>query len=93
MQTLNLKIDDSFFPHFKAMIDSLVKDHKLQIIEDDTYDFENNYPQSAVVSSVEEVRRRVYEAEKRINDGDFITEEEYEIQMNRFFSEELGIER
>jgi hypothetical protein len=75
------------------MIDSLVKDRKLQIVKDDYYDFENNYPQSVVLSSAEEVRRRVYEAEKRINDGDFITEEEYEIQMNRFFSEELGIER
>ncbi|HQR73493.1 MAG TPA: hypothetical protein PLH07_05425 [Sulfurovum sp.] len=75
------------------MIDSLVKDHKLQFIEDDTYDFENNYPQSVVVSIVEEVRRRVYEAEKRITEGHFTTQEEYEEQMNRFFKDELGIDR
>jgi len=89
MKSLNLRVEDSFFPHFKAMIDSLVKDHKVQIIEDDTYDFENNYPQSVAVSSVEEVRRRVYEAEQEVG----LSEAEYEEQMNRFFKDELGIER
>lgn len=69
------------------MIDSLVKDHKLQIIEDDNYDFENNYPQSVVVSSIEEVRRRVYEAEQEVG----LSEAEYEEQMNQFFKDELGI--
>jgi hypothetical protein len=92
MQTMNLQIEDSFFPHFKAMIDSFVNDRKVQVV-DDSYDYENNYPQSVVVSSIEEVRRRVFEAEKRIEAGDFITEEEYEIQMNNFFKEELGIAR
>ena len=91
MQTLNLKIDDSFFPHFKAMVDSLVKDHKVEIV--DEYDYENNYPESVVVSSIEEVRRRVHEAEQRINDGEYLTKEEYEVQMNKFFKEELGIDR
>jgi len=71
------------------MIDSLVKDRKLQFIEEDTYDFENNYPQSVAVSSVEEVRRRVYGAEQEVG----LSEAEYEEQMSRFFSEELGIER
>jgi len=74
------------------MIDSLVKEHKVEIIEDE-YDYENNYPEGVAISSIEEVRRRVYEAEKRISEGDFITEEEYEVQMDKFFAEELGIKR
>ncbi len=69
------------------MVDGLDKDHKLQIIENDNYDFENNYPQSLVVSSVEEVRRRVYEAEQEVG----LSEAEYEEQMNQFFKDELGI--
>lgn len=64
MQTINLKIDDSF-------------------------DFENNYPKSVVVSSVEDVRKRVFEAEKEIG----INEEQYNKLMDKFFTEELGIKR
>jgi hypothetical protein len=89
MQTMNLKIEDSFFPQFKEMIENFVKDNKVEVIEDEEYDFENNYPQSVVVSSVEEVRRRVYEAEQEVG----LTEEEYDIQMDKFFKEELGIDR
>ena len=83
---MNLQIEDSFFPQFKVMIENLIKEKKVHIA-DDSYSYENNYPQSAVVSSVDEVRRRVFEAEKRIENGDFITEEEYEIQMDKFFKE------
>ncbi|MEA2029967.1 MAG: hypothetical protein U9N49_13485 [Campylobacterota bacterium] len=90
MQTINLRVEDSFFPQFRAMIDDFIKEHKVEVIEEDEeYDYENNYPQSVVVSSVEEVRRRVYAAEQE----EGITEEEYERQMDRFFKEELGIER
>jgi len=89
---MNLQIEDSFFPQFKVMIENFIKEKKVHIA-DDSYDYENNYPQSVVVSSVDEVRRRVFEAEKRIENGDFITEEEYEIQMDKFFKEELGIVR
>ncbi len=88
MQTMNLQIDDSFFPHFKAMIDSFVNDRKVRVI-DDSYDYENNYPQSVVVSSIEEVRRRVFEAEQETG----VTEEEYNILMDKFFQDELGIQR
>jgi hypothetical protein len=88
MQTMNLQIEDSFFPHFKAMIDSFVNDRKVQVV-DDSYDYENNYPQSVVVSSIEEVRRRVFEAEQETG----VTEEEYNILMDKFFQDELGIQR
>jgi len=73
MQTINLRIEDSFLAQFQAIIANLSKEHKIEVIEDE-YDYENNYPQSAVVSSIEEVRRRVYEAEKRIEEGEFLTQ-------------------
>ncbi len=92
MQTISLKVEDSFFPHFKALIDSLIKDRKVEVI-DGEYDYENNHPQSIVVSSVEEVRRRVYEAEKRIESGEYLTQEQYNEQMDDFFKRELGIDR
>ena len=90
---MNLEIDNSFFPHFKAMIDSLVKDNKVSVVEMDDYDYTKNAPQSVIVSSVEEVQRRVALAEKRVANGEYITEEEYEEKMDRFFKEELGIQR
>lgn len=93
MKTLNLKIDDSFFPQFKALVDSYVNEHKIEIIKDENFDYENNYPQSVVLSSVEDVRKRVLSSENRIENGEFHTQEDYEVLMNRFFSEELGIKR
>lgn len=93
MKTLNLKIDDNFFPQFKALVDSYVNEHKIEIIKDENFDYENNYPQSVVLSSVEEVKKRVLESEYRIEKGEFHTQEDYEILMNKFFNEELGIKR
>lgn len=86
---MNLEIDNSFFPHFKAMIDSFVKDNKVSVVEVDDYDYALHAPDSVIVSSVEEVRRRVAIAEAE----EGMTEEEYEIKMNKFFKEELGVER
>ncbi len=40
---------------------------------DDDFDFEGNYPNSAVVSSVEDVRKRVFETENEIG----LNEEQY----------------
>jgi hypothetical protein len=86
MQTLSLKIEDDFFPHFKAIVDSFVKDKKVRIIE-------NELPANVIVSSVEEVHRRVAEAEKRIANGEYYTQEEYEKLMDDFFENQLGIKR
>ena len=33
MKTLNLKIDDNFFPQFKALVDGYVNEHKIEIIK------------------------------------------------------------
>lgn len=90
MQTINLKIEDSFFPHFKAILDSFVKDRKVKIID---YDNNNAFPKNVIIDNLEEVKRRVGEAEKRINSGDYITEDQYEEQMNNFFKDEFGINR
>jgi len=92
--TLTIDINDSvadkilyFLDHFKD--DVRVVDNSPMV----EYDYEKNYPKSVVVSSVEEVRRRVYEAEQRIEEGEYISENEYERQMDKFFKEELGIVR
>ncbi|MBU1958295.1 hypothetical protein KJ680_07820 [bacterium] len=86
MQTMNLQIEDSFFPHFKALIDSFINDNKVQIVNDEL-------PKHLTCSSVEEVRRRVFEAEKRIESGEYLTEQEYDKEMNEFFINEFGIKR
>ena len=62
-------------------------------IDDNQYDFEKNYPQNVVISSVKEVRKRVFEAEKRVKDGHYFTEEKYNELMDKFFKDELGINR
>lgn len=91
---IQLEIDESFFPHFKAMLESLERDKKLSIVAmDEEYDYTKNVPEPLIVSSVEEVRRRVAEAEKRIEAGEYLSEEEYEKEMDRFFQEELGLQR
>jgi hypothetical protein len=89
---MSLEIDNNFFPHFKAMIDSFVKDNKISVVKvggRDTVDA----PESVIVSRVEEVRRRVALAEERVSNGEYLLQEEYEQQMDKFFKEELGIER
>ena len=89
---MSLEIDNNFFPHFKAMIDSFVKDNKISVVKvggRDTVDA----PESVIVSSVEEVRRRVALAEERVSNGEYFLQEEYEQQMDKFFKEELAIDR
>jgi len=91
MSTMSLEIDDDFLPHFKAILESFVKDKKVKVLEEesDEYDYASACPPELIVSSVEEVRRRVYAAEQEKG----LSEEKYEKEMNRFFIEELGIER
>ena len=61
----------------------------LSTVDTDTYDYAKHAPDSVIVSSVDEVRRRVAIAEAE----DGMTEEEYEVAMNTFFKEEFGITR
>ncbi len=104
MQTFQIEVEDQiadrvlrFLENLKdgvniKRVSSSVHGSELHTSSDD-FDYENNYPEELVVSSVEEVRARVYEAENRIENGEFHTEDEYNRLMDKFFEEELGIQR
>lgn len=79
---MNLQIDDSFFPHFKALVDSFINDKKIKIVD-------SELPQHLTSSNIEEVRRRVYLSEKEKG----ISQSEYDKIMDKFFKDEIGIER
>ena len=57
-------------------------DKKVEIIDTD-------YQHSFIVSSVEEVQKRVLEAENEPS----LSQESYQVQMDAFFKDELGIKR
>ncbi len=89
MQAIKLIIEDSIYSRLMGLLEILPKGSvTIEPVEDD-YDYAAHCPPELIVSSVEEVRRRVYEAEKQ----EGLSEEEYEVMMNKFFKEELGIER
>lgn len=54
---------------------------------------DDNILKDLELNSIEEVQKRVYEAEKRVANGEFYTTLEYEQLMDKFFEEELGIKR
>jgi len=82
MHAINLKVEDSFYPHFKVMLESFIKDKKVQIVSSD-------FPKEVVMSDIDEVRKSVYASEKSIG----INQEEYQKEMDNFFKSELGINR
>ena len=92
LQIDNPEIEDIFVRGFKSN-----KDKFLAFIQSsynqkallDEYDYTKNAPQSIIVNSIEEVRRRVALAEAE----ESMTEAEYEVAMDKFFREELGIRR
>ena len=70
-----VKIDDSKFNEFKDFI----KKVDAKII--------TSYPDEIVVSSVEEVRKRVFEAEKRVKKGKYVNEEEFDAFIERLLND------
>ena len=70
-----VKIDDSKFDEFKDAI----KKFDAKII--------NSYPEEIVVSSIEEVRKRVLEAEERVKKGEYIDEEEFDVFIERLLND------
>ena len=82
MHTLKIKVSDSLYIDVLATLQKYPKS-ELQIKENKIF------PQELLIGSVEDVRKRVYEAEKQPS----ITEKEYEILMDYFFENELGIKR
>jgi len=79
MQTVTLKINDNFYEHFMALVDSLPK-KQVKVIQ-------RSLPEHIVISSVEEVKQRVYTSEKSRS----FSEEEYQNEMKDFFKNELKI--
>ncbi len=79
MQTVTLKINDNFYEHFMALVDSLPK-KQVKVIQ-------RSLPEHIVISSVEEVKKRVYTSEKSRS----FSEEEYQNEMKDFFKNELKI--
>ena len=84
LHTINLQIDDSFYPHFKAILDSFVKDNKLKIINNKETSSEDIF-----VNSIEEVRHRVYLSEQEPS----LSQDQYNKDMDDFFKKEFGAER
>jgi len=77
MQTINLKVEDSFYPHFQAILESFIKDKKVIVLDRyDNLDFSENS------SSV--VREKALVAEKRIKEGKYVSEDDYRSDMNNF---------
>lgn len=73
MQTVTLNIEDEFYNHFMELLKNISTD-KIEVVD-------IAFPNELVVSSVDEVRRRVYEAES----SEGMTEQEYEKEINSFF--------
>ncbi len=83
MQAIKLTIEDSIYSRFMGLLEILPKGSvTIEPVED-------TYPSEVVVSSVAEVRARVYAAEQQEGIG----EAEYEKMMKTFFKEELGVDR
>ena len=70
-----VKIENSRFNEFK----NLIKSVDAEII--------NSYPDEIIVDSVEEVRKRVLEAEKRVKNGEYIEENEFDDFIQKLVDE------
>jgi len=58
-------------------VNNLSQEIKSAVVEVDDYDYAKHAPESVIVSSIEEVRRRVALAEERIGQTGGIKEEEF----------------
>jgi len=75
MHTIKINIEDSFYPHFKALIDSLVESKQVTYVEKNNYDHEASYPKSVVLNTSDAVRKKVLEAEENVQKGCYVEEE------------------
>lgn len=83
MQTVTLKINDSFYEHFMALLESLPK-KQVKVID-------RSINKEMIVSSTAEVRRRAFEAEDRIKSGEYVTQDNYRQMMDQFLTKEFGL--
>ncbi len=79
MQTVTLKIDDSFYGHFMALVDSLPK-KQVKVVG-------RPMPMGIVASTIEEAEKRIEDAEKSRS----LDDDTYKKEMADFFKKELGI--
>ncbi len=70
-----VKIDNARFNEFK----NLIKDMNAEIL--------NSYPDEIVVGNLDEVRKRVYEAEQRIKNGEYVDEKEFDDFIQKLVNE------
>ena len=87
--TLQIDVSDSLYDTFIAFIQNLPQD----IISVKKISTTDGLPKDIIISSKDEVKKRVYEAEKRIKNGDYLTQNQYDKEMDIFFRNELGIEK
>ena len=87
--TLQIDVSDSLYDTFIAFIQNLPQD----IISVKKISTTDGLPKDIIISSKDEVKKRVYEAEKRIKNGDYLTQNQYDKEMESFFRNELGIEK
>lgn len=83
MQTVTLKINDSFYEHFMALVDSLPK-KQVKVVERPMSD-------EVIATSMAEVQRRAFEAEDRIKSGEYVTQDNYRQMMDQFLTKEFGL--
>ena len=77
MHTIKINIEDSFYPHFKALIDNLVESKQVSYFEKSDDNSEADYPKSVVLNSVAAVREKVLVAEKNVQDGSYMKEDAF----------------
>jgi hypothetical protein len=82
MQTIKLHVEDAFYAHFMALIESLSKDKKVEIVH-------NDFPEQLLVRTVKEVQTRIQSAQK----SETISEKQYDENMNLFFKNNFGMTR
>ena len=80
MHTLTINVNDSFYPHFKALIKSLAQNKKLEYFEERS---EKELPEEILINDKSEVKKRVLLAEARIASGSNVEEEAFWKTINR----------
>lgn len=75
--TLTLRVNESVMPNILSFLEDYIRSRDVEVVDDVVRKFQ----EEILVSSKEEVQRRVMEAEKRIALGDYLDEEEYQKEM------------
>ena len=74
MHTLTINVNDSFYPHFKALIEGLAQSKKLEFSEKKAM---HEFPKKLLIDSAQEVQKRALSAEARVASGDYVKEEAF----------------